>query len=310
MATSFRPLKAPSKGIPDSFIPKLKFPLYGSPKLDGLRALNREGKAVTSSLKPVSNRHTNKLMSNPLCLGFDGEITVGDGDSPIGFSKATSAMMAAEGTYDIIWHVFDLQDIAHDMPYVDRLQELKRRVEAADLSYIRLVPQVLLFGINELIEYEKEILKLGFEGVMLRSVDGRYKWDRSTMNEQILLKLKRGHEKRDDAVVVGFSEQMQNNNPPYINERGLQQRAQNKEFMVGKNTLGAFLVRDESGREFSIGGGIEGAGFDDAFRKQVWENKDKWLGQTIRYQWFDYGGYELPRFPKYVGKRAPEDITA
>ena len=74
MATTFRPCKAPSKGIPDSFLPKLKFPLYVSPKYDGFRILNRDGKAVTSSLKPVNNRHSNKLISHPALIGFDQEL--------------------------------------------------------------------------------------------------------------------------------------------------------------------------------------------------------------------------------------------
>ena len=307
---NFRPLKAPSEAIPDSFLPKLRFPLYASPKYDGLRTTNLNGKAVTSSVKPVRNRHTAALMELPPFRGFDGEMQIGDGADPTGFGAATTAVMAEHAVVQPVWQVFDLIE-NHQAPYQERYEELVERVTAVQCTYgyfIKVVPQTIINNLNELNEYEKAVLDGGFEGAMIRDPRAAYKFGRSTMNQQILLKLKRGHEKRDDAVIIGFTEQVQNNNPPYINERGLQQRAQNKEFLVGKNTLGSFQVRDEQGREFSIGIGVEGT-FDDAFRQKVWNDREAWLGKTIRYTWFDYGGYELPRHPKYVGIRHPEDMT-
>jgi len=286
--------------------------MFGSPKLDGLRVLNMNCAAKTSSLKPVNNRHTNKLISHMALDGLDGECTIGAGDTPIGFRKATSAVMAEEGVYDILWHVFDIHTHP-EIPYDERLEELIERVNNArntyGIEYVRLVPQVLIKDLNELTKYETDILALGFEGVMLRRPDGRYKYDRSTLNEQILLKLKRGHEKRGDAMIIGFTERYRNDNPPYTNERGLQQRPTNAEFMFPLGELGSFQVRDtETGVEFSVGMGVEGT-MDDAFRKYVWEHKEEFLHQIMRYTWFAYGGYDKPRFPKYVSIRHPDDIT-
>ncbi|MEK0326620.1 MAG: hypothetical protein QQN63_13060 [Nitrosopumilus sp.] len=308
--SNFRPLKAPSKGIPDDFLLKLIFPLMVSPKYDGLRVLNRDG-AKTSSLKPVRNLYTNSSVSHITLQGFDGEMLVGDGADPKGFSKATSAVMAREGIYDIIWQVFDICDMNRDIPYTERYAELKLRITrlSKEHAFVRLVHHEIMNSLEELLEYEKYILAAGYEGAMLRSLDGIYKYDRSTMNQQILLKLKRGHEKRADAIVIGFNERMHNNNPAYINERGLTQRSSNKENMMPMGMLGSFQVRDvDTGKEFSIGMGVEGT-MDDAFRIEVWNNQEEYLAKVIRYQWFDYGGYDLPRFPKFISFRHPEDMS-
>jgi len=308
MTKTFRPLKAPSAPIPAEHIPKLVFPLLASPKLDGFRMIHRNGCVVTSSVKPVKNDSTRTRCSLPILADMDGELTVGDGQDPKGFKKAVSAMQAKDGVYDIIWWVFDIAGDAYiNMPFAQRYELLKSRVEAAALDYVKLVPHVQINNLEELEAYEKDILAAGYEGVMLRSMDGRYKYDRSTLLEGILLKLKRGNVKRGDARIIGYQERMQNNNPSYINERGLSQRSSHKENMIPLGDLGSWLVKDiDTGIEFSIG---NGEGMDDAFRKKHWDSREQDLGRVVRYSWFDYGGYDKPRHPQYIEFRPAEDIT-
>ena len=300
-------MKAPSKGIPDDHLPKLRFPIIASPKLDGLRVLHHEGRAVTSSLKPVKNKHTFELCSHHMLSGLDGEMAVGDGMDPAGFKNAISAVMAEDGKYDITWWVFDICDNIHlNAPFEERHRILKDRVRVANMSHVKVIPHVLLHTMEQLLEYEAEMLHKGFEGVMLRDPKGRYKYDRSTLNEGLLLKLKRGNVKRGDAVVVGFTERMRNENEATINERGLQERSSHKANLIGRGDLGSFQVRDtETGYEFSIG---TGDGLNDALRREIWNNQEAFLGKTIRYEWFAYGGYDKPRFPKFIAFRPEEDL--
>lgn len=308
MTKQFRPLKAPSKGITDEQLLKVRFPVMVSPKLDGLRVLHHNGGPVTSSLKPVSNNHTRKLISSPLLAGFDGEMAVGDGMDPKAFKPAISAVMNENAVMDITWWVFDICTPAiHHIPFKDRYSLLKSSVEAANLPYVKVVPHRMCINMEELLAFEAQMVMLGYEGIMLRDPNGRYKYDRSTFNEGILLKLKRGHIERGDAVVVGFIERMRNENEAYINERGLTERSVKKEGMVGRDDLGSFLVKDvDTGMEFRIG---TGDGLDDNLRKQVWDNKEDYLGKTIRYEWFAYGGYNKPRFPQFIAFRPKEDMT-
>lgn len=302
---TFRPLKAPSKPIPESHLPKLQFPLMASPKLDGLRVLARNG-AKTSSLKPVRNIHTNKLISHPKLEGLDGEVAVGDGMDAKGFKLAISAVMATEGIYPITYWVFDIHDMP-TIPFIERFTVVVNRIEQLrrqGIDYVRVVPHTRIHSMEELEEYEADIVGKGFEGVMLRDIEGRYKYDRSTLNEGILLKLKRGNMQRSDAIILGFVERMENTNEAFINERGLTERSRKREGLIGRNDLGAFLVKDvDTGIEFNIGGGD---GLDDSLRKEVWDNKEKYLGQTIRYEHFAYGGYDKPRHPKFICFRPEE----
>lgn len=311
MTKTFRPLKAPSKPIPDDYIPKLKFPLLASPKLDGLRVVHYQHTAVTSSVKPVKNSHTRKCVEHSLLSGMDGEMTIGDGQDPKGFKNAISAVMAEAGVYPIIWWVFDLvdenlQNIAFWKRY-ELLKDAVAKAHEAGLNYVQLVPHVKINNLEELLAYEKDIIAAGYEGVMLRAMDGRYKYDRSTLNEGILLKLKRGNMKRGDARIIGYNERMQNNNLPFINERGLTERSSHKENMVPLGDLGSWEVEDiDTGVRFSIG---IGEGMDDAFRKKHWDSRDDDIGLIVRYEWFDYGGYDKPRHPKYIEFRPADDMT-
>ena len=54
---TFKPMLAFSK-LPDFRM--LKFPLYVSPKLDGIRASMQGGRLVSRSLKPIANNVTSR----------------------------------------------------------------------------------------------------------------------------------------------------------------------------------------------------------------------------------------------------------
>jgi L-fucose isomerase-like protein len=40
-----------------------------------------------------------------------------------------------------------------------------------------------------------------------------------------------------------------------------------------------------------------GSGFDDATRKELWEQRDSLVGKYATVKYFDQGGYDVPRFP-------------
>jgi len=56
----------------------LAFPLLGSPKLDGVRALMFEGVLVSRSLKAIPNVFLQKKALADVAHGLDGELIVGD----------------------------------------------------------------------------------------------------------------------------------------------------------------------------------------------------------------------------------------
>ena len=72
------------------------------------------------------------------------------------------------------------------------------------------------------------------------------------------------------------------------------------------DTLGEFFVKDvKTGLEFYIG---TGQGLTKALRKEIWNNKDSYVGKLIKYKYQPSGQKDLPRFPSWLGFRDERDM--
>lgn len=281
---------------------KLQFPVYASPKLDGLRGLVHEGKLLSRSLKPIPNLHVSKILSDPCFDGFDGELVAGSPTDPKCMQNCTSFFMARDKvSQDWTFHVFDLHD--SDAIYTDRYNQLVGRIATRGTPNFVIHSRKMIHTHEELLTYEAQQLALGYEGLILRKPDSPYKFGRSTVNEGYLLKVKRFTD--GEAKVVGFEEQLQNNNEKTTNELGHSKRSSHKENKTGKNTLGALIVRDlVSGIEFNIGTGL-----DDTTRKHIWQNMSMFLGKIVKYKSFLIGVKDAPRHPVFIGFRDEKDMS-
>lgn len=282
---------------------KKMYPMLASPKLDGIRVLVKDGKAYTRSMKLVRNRNVQQNLSKVEFNGLDGEICAGNVLDPMCFRNTTTAVMAEDAVIDFTYWVFD--DFLHPGQFKARYEALQERIQSWDIySQVKVLEHILIENREQLEEYEQENLAKGFEGTMLRSLHGHYKQNRSTFNEGILLKLKRGQLVRGEAVILDFIERMHNTNEATLDERGFTKRSAHKDNKVGRGDLGSLVVRNEEEQEFRIG---NGPGLDDALRKEIWDNRDKYRGMTVRYQWFKYGAYDKPRFPQFIAFRDEDD---
>ena len=57
--------------------------------------------------------------------------------------------------------------------------------------FIKLVKCREVYSLEALLEYEEEVLSQGYEGLIIRDAFSPYKFGRSTVSEQSLLRLKR-----------------------------------------------------------------------------------------------------------------------
>ncbi|HEY0750141.1 MAG TPA: hypothetical protein VGD26_03235 [Chitinophagaceae bacterium] len=270
---------------------KLKYPVICSPKLDGIRCLIVNGKALTRSFKPIPNNHIRNSLEQKYKSSssvFDGEIVI-DG---LPFNEISSAVMSEEGSPNFRYIRFDcVNDIK--TPYYLRLQSLRGNdVIHSDVAHNQ----------DDLLELEQEYLAQGYEGLMIRDPEGIYKEGRSTTSEQILLKLKKFED--SEAVIVGFEEQMKNENELKSNEAGKNLRGRKKENLHPKDTLGSLIVEDcKTGVVFNVS-----TGFSDELRKEIWEKKDQYLGELIKYKYQSHGTVRKPRCPVFVGFRSTLDL--
>lgn len=275
----------------DADLSKLKFPVLASPKLDGVRAIIRDGVVLSRSLKPIPNRHVQIMLGRPELEGLDGELILGDPTHPEAYRRTVSAIMSIEGEPDVTFYVFDRLD--RDYPYTE-----------VDLSSVLTLPvwSLLLHNMEELEEYEVAILDKGYEGVMLRDPQSPYKFGRSTVKEGYLLKLKRFAD--SEAEITGFEELMHNHNEATLNETGYTERSTKQDGLLPAGVLGALVVRDiHSGAEFKIG-----TGFTAAERQKFWNLRASLRGLLVKYQYFPTGSKEKPRFPSFQGFRNRIDL--
>ena len=274
----------------------IKYPVYASPKLDGIRCLIVNGKALTRKFEPIPNHYVRTFLEAHCLSGFDGELIVPGAD----FNATQSAIMSEDGEPDFLYVLFDYVRDGLDIPYERRLDVLYELFADTAPEHIVVIETLSVGDEALLLDYERDCLERGFEGVMLRSYASPYKCGRSTVREGYLLKLKRFLD--SEAVVIGFEERMHNANPATKDALGHTKRSSVKANLVGTNTLGALIVRDlKTGVEFAIG-----TGFTDAQRAELWDRR--YLGSIVTYTYQGCGMKNKPRFPSFKGFRDPRDM--
>lgn len=214
---------------------------------------------------------------------LDGEITLLDSKGLDNKQQYKQTMMITRKNgvkHGVKMKVFDIMSADEfserqcTTPYKDRRRKLEELFMSDMFKYFELLP-VLYHGSDTSvirIILDEQVSK-GEEGVMINLADAPYSFDRGNA----LLKVKKM--KDVDLVVKGF-------------EEGNNQNA-------GK--LGAFVV-DYKGNDLRVGSGMS-----KELRKQVWDNKEDYLGMTIVVQYFEettnqQGGKSL-RFPVFVDFR-------
>ncbi len=272
-------------------------PLIALPKLDAIRGLVVRGRLRSRKLEPIPNRYVSERFSSAHYEGLDGELVYGDPTAPDVYRVTQSILSERddERGRDVLFHAFDLWNTKD--PFSKRLDALRGRVGGAGVA---LVEHRFVGCLNELTEYENEVLALGYEGLILRSPGGLYKFGRSTMKEGGMLKLKRFDDA--EAEVLGFVEEMKNNNPKTRDKLGNAKRSSHKENKVGKGMLGKLICRNEKlfpGVTFDVPCGA----MPHAVRKLLWKTRTQLVGRTVKFKYFPIGGKERPRHPVFLGWR-------
>jgi DNA ligase-1 len=282
----------------------LNYPLLASPKIDGIRATNKHGTLLSRTMTAIPNSLTQKIFSDPTYHGFDGELVVGAPNHPNCMQNTMSGVMSRDGEPDVWWYIFDRWDI--DKPYMHRARAAKESITVGKNPRVLWLPQTLIRTVQELYSYENARIEEGYEGVILRSPDGIYKQNRSTLKEGLMMKVKRFLD--SEAEIIGAYELMHNNNEATIDARGYTKRSTHAENKEASGILGGFNVRDiHSGSEFDVG-----TGFTHEQRKNLWEawqkNPAYITSKLLKYKYFPVGVVDKPRHPIFLGFRDQRDM--
>lgn len=307
MSSNVKPMKAAT--CEDKHLDSLRFPLFASLKLDGIRSLVKDHKPLSSALKPIRNNHVfDQLSLVPEFEGLDGELLLKDEQSPDipgthDFNLVSSAIMGAPGQPEFVYWVFD--NWSDPKPFCVRYQSLQERYKAFPDEYkdfVKMLPQVCCETIDDLKQFESEALAAGYEGVMIRTFDGKYKYGEGTLREQVLLKRKPFVDA--ECVIVGFVEEQQNTNEATVDNLGRTKRSSHKDGLVGKNTLGKFLGVSPEWGDLTLGKGKT----THVKAKHIWDNQEDYLYRIAVYKYQEMGIKDKPRLPIFKGFRHPDDL--
>ena len=283
----------------DLDLQRLKYPILVSPKIDGIRGTVVNGKLLSRSMKPIRNTHTQQLFGLPEYDGFDGELVVGNPYDTNLMQQTSSGVMSISGKPNVRFYVFD--NWRHPAGYQGRLESIL----PIDLEYrgVIVVSHDWMSSYEELMEYETKMLARGYEGVMVRDPQGKYKDGRSTLREGGLLKVKRFTD--GEAIITGFEPLMRNCNELESDERGYAKRSHSSAGKVEDDMLGALHV---TGVGTAISFNI-GSGFTESQRRDLWNRRASLVGKIVKYKHFAVTGVkDKPRIPIFLGFRDREDM--
>jgi DNA ligase-1 len=300
----FKPLL--SADYEERFLPN--FPIMASPKLDGFRIIIVNGVPMTRKLK----RSVPNLVMCEALTGLpwlDGEIICGDPAAPNVFNHTSSGVTAKscpEWESDWAYYVFDSADPADAaLPFRERYIKTKRFVEQLGHPHVKMVEHIMVDSLFGMYAYRDECLAAGYEGIMLRDPEGRYKHGRSTAKERILTKLKVFEDA--EAIITEVHAEQENMNEATVNAVGLQERAHKKANFVDKEKVGGYtcVTRRTGDRfgldkteqvEFYLGAS---ANMTDAALVDMWPTRHQLIGKTVTFEYQLTPGSDKPRFPTF-----------
>lgn len=300
-------MKRPMKGDQIEDLSKVRLPVYAFPKIDGFRCVLSH-RPLTSRLSPFPNVHfdreLSKLLREPL---LDSEAVVGSrrGEGVLG--RTSSGLTSKDGEPDFHLWCFDTPQLGYR--FEDRLKLTKQIIRDIDHPRIHFLKPKLIESLDELEEYLEVRLAMGYEGIILRCPNGPYKFGKSTLREQWMLKVKPFED--FEARIKGYFEEEENTNEAKREATGKLKRSSAKAGKKPKGTLGGFIgdELDSKGKPTGVEVRV-GGGFTAAQRKAFWAIRDELVaaGAIMKCKKQKIGQKDKPRHPGFISLRPEWDL--
>jgi DNA ligase-1 len=296
----FRPLLAPNEKVDLS---TLSYPLLASTKLDGIRCIFYKGQILSRSLKQIQNKQLRerfeviRAYTEKWNLILDGEIY-----SPkLNFQEITHFVMTQDlGEEKLPDHLkfYCFDNIASDdweIPFHGRYPTCFTL--SSMFSDIIGVVQKPVHSAKEVETYFEEVLKDGYEGLILRDPESLYKYGRGTVKEGIIFKVKPFV--TFDAKITGVEQSTEVNEDAEkkTNELGRSVTSKKKDDRHLIEKASAFWV-DYEGKPLKVV-----LAMTDPEKVAVWTNRDGLIGKTIEYKGMLVGSKDVPRHPVMIRYR-------
>ncbi len=323
----FKPMSAPNNKVPLK-LEELKYPLLASYKLDGIRCEFKNGEILSKSLKPIQNKQLREKFeklaeyTSHQNVILDGEIYTPE----IPFALISSCVMTQDYTdkksikawakkceehevditreeviKTINFYAFDcvVKGIVNE-PFKNRSKFVNQ--VATRLDHIIAVKQVIVNSKEEVEALYKQALGDGLEGLILKDINGRYKCGRGTIKEGLIFKVKPLETVDAKIIEVIQGTNVKKGVAKKINELGRSVTSKKKEDRELNGMVSDFRVnyKDTTVK-------VSCSRMKHEQRKEVWENKEQYIGKMIEYCFIPIGMKDKPRSPRFVRFREDKD---
>jgi DNA ligase-1 len=278
--------------------------------LDGIRCIFYKGQILSRSLKQIQNKQLRerfeviRAYTEKWNFILDGEIY-----SPkLNFQEITHFVMTQDLGDEVLpdhlkFHCFDA--IREDKFNEEFRWRIEKTIEIFNRfsNLIELVFQIPVHSAKEVESYFEEVLKEGYEGLILRDPESFYKCGRGTIREAIIFKVKPFLEL--DAQVTGVVQATRVDElaEKTINELGRSVTSKKKDDRILIEKASAVTV-DYKSQSLKVT-----LALTDEEKIEVWKNRDSYIGRWIEYKYLAVGMKEggLPRHPTSLRWRIDKD---
>ena len=249
---------------------KVKYPCYISAKLDGFRMMvDSNGQAWSKQGEPLDfPEHWKGLKEALAGFGADGEVFCEE----MSLQSIRSAYLTPkEDTLHLEYWIYDVP--VAGVPFVERrklLDKLNTLVFEKGLSFVKVVPGVLVESEEWGDIFYNNHLQKGYEGSVYRNADGLYDFGKRSSNM-----IKRKPRPTNEALVLSYT--LDKNDEPVYTVRAVNGEQTGAEFKLKMKTPDGVV--------------IEGRNYRDK------ANADSLVGQHIEYAWENLSDSKVPCKP-------------
>ncbi len=315
--SKFKPMLAPNETVN---LDEVNYPILVSYKLDGIRCIFKDGELLTRSLKQLQNKQLREKLQ-PLADYSKEHNVILDGEiySPkLTFQEITRFVMTQDFEdaksvkkhgevlkipEHLKFYAFDCvnQDNLTE-EFIDRIDTLQDIANTDEFEGIFVhLDQDKLESKQEVETYFEHALGEGYEGLILKSFEGKYKCGRGTIKEGLIFKVKPFE--TFDAVILGI-EQATKVDPKAerkINELGRSVTSKKKGDRICIEKASTFQVEYEGEFVFPV------LAMTDIEKEEVWKNQEDYIGKVFEYKGMLVGAKDVPRHPVFVRFREDKD---
>lgn len=304
-------LLAPNEQL-DFDDPRIRYPMLGSVKFDGTRCICVAGELFSRNMKPQKNRNLPWHLA-PLIDYCRRHKMVADMelyDHTLGAHADHTSILASHDKPipdTMTAHYFDMLTLEEwtsgdAAPFKDRLDRVM------DLAFgepwLQSVTHRVLAHSQDARFTFADAVGQGFEGLMLRCPNARYKHGRATINEGIIFKFKAFETLDGEIIEVIQRRKMKEGVERTLTPTGHMERVHTKDSFDLDDMVGAFKVRFEDGTISEVN---YGRGFDHGTRRQHWEDRDTLKGRMVEVRHLPHGAKEGIRIGTLVRFRPDKE---